>query len=84
MSLGRRPSPVNISVETVVERNQLKLNELWHEAPLFRVEMLQSGYIGLVLGEGDLPHVNQTSPAVVIEHLKQNARPDLWRLQTLE
>ena len=51
--------PVNISVETVVQRNQLKLNELRRDASLFKVEMLEARDVGLILRECDFPDINQ-------------------------
>ena len=72
--------PVNISVETVVQRNQLKLNELRRDASLFKVEMLEARDVGLVLRECDFPDINQACVAVVIKHLRGRTRDLTSRL----
>ena len=61
--------PVDIPVETVVQGNSLELHELNVSPPGLHVEVLESPDVGLVVGQGDGPHVHQTSLGVVVQDL---------------
>ena len=74
-------TPVHVSVKTVVQRNQFKLNEFRHETSLFKVETLEARHVGLVLWERDLPDIHQASLTVVVKHLQQNDKTDLPNLK---